>query len=1083
MAGPSVPHMCLTARPFVPFMPTHTLVAHESPVTMYLLPLTIILLLVTSTYGRDERRDSSSWSQSGRCARDGGECRPLESSTCLDVTLPYKHTSFYSSAFESQAQVHQYLEKFTGLRKVPRCWTAFESMICTLLLPRCDVQTQQTFLPTQELCRNAKNHCKIIEPFITSLCSNQTLFPSSCENRYRDLKFLNPSPAKCLSPVLVSSEDSNIWFPGIDGCAYNCSDPRYSERDKSELDLYIFYASLAGLLMTASSCLTIHISRPILPETAAILYQCLCMFMVSCGFFTLKKFSQKEDIVCRPDSSLRYSEPGSSNENRWLCICSFLFIYYFTIAAFVWRVNLSLAFSQKYALSKAKTMGSRKTKATYQHLAAWSIPIMLIIMITCINEIDASFLIGICFVGFNNLTARLIFVLVPNAISAVVSCFFLSLCLQPLLQARRTVCASKDATALRHESAKKAEINSFINKIITQITLIIVFEIVFLLVVIYANIYELVNSRGWSEDLKSSVICSMNVTDLSLPGAGAIESPYQCNEASDKSFPWAKNQVPFSEKPASLKHVYMQFACILFWSLIISSWTWRRDSLMAWRRRLLRLLHAPNVEDPKFVRAHQILAEAYGKYKNNNENDAVAVSIQYNDPLGLNLTSVASNEISTTFLDELNNLLNAPKVSRSSRKSRAITSRLSKRSLRSFFTGDKNGDGSSISDVSVFRSNVANSSVAESMGMGSMGNSRVSQEDIREMQETIKIQRKKTRRCRDQYKEMSSRPYRRVVDTSTQSQEQARSISAQAANGTAHQPVTEPHNQQRSPPALSPELLVQMQYNALLQQAIAQQNQYLMPQTMASVLPFPPLTSLSKQAPMLQPRPYEPPSSSLRERVKPKVRPNVSNASTEFSHGMTEQTIGMHNPLTEGRRADSRVPYHDPNFQVVVASSINPMLLNSSPYRHMMQNGIGHAVGNQFLNFMSPNQGMISGNLATTAFNSLPTVPGPKTEAELQNLMRERAECIALVAPVDSGSEFGDSVMSIAMSDSEAICTDGETATVASKASNNSNLLIQKAVTERIQKIEAQAAASKIDSEDETNEAKLCAATVDASHS
>lgn len=922
------------------------------------------------------------------------------------------------------------------------------------------------------MCRNAKNHCKIIEPFITSLCSNQTLFPTTCENRYRDLKFINPSPAKCLSPILVPSEDSNIWFPGIDGCAYNCSDPRYSERDKEQLDSHILYASLVGLVLTASSCLTIHVSRPILTETAAIFYQCLCMLMVNCGFFFIKKFSQKEDIVCRPDSSLRYSEPGSSNENRWLCICTFLFTYYFTIAAFVWRVNLSLALSQKYGMSKGKPIRSRKTKATYQHLSAWSIPIMLIIIITCINEIDASFLIGVCFVGFNSLTTRLFFVLVPNAISALVSCFFLSLCLQPLFQARKAVCASKDANAIRQDSAKKSKINSFI----AQIILIILFEISFLLIVIYANIYELINSMAWNEELKSSVICSLNVTDLSIPGVGAIESRYQCRGSVGHSFLWTTNDPPFSEKPASLKHVYLQLACVLLWSIVTSSWTWRRDSLQSWRRYLLQLLQAPNVEDPKFIRMHQIVAEAYVKYKNNNETDAVSPGVKYNDPLGLNLTSVASNDMSTTFVEELSNLLNSrqpiAKGSRSARKGRAISSRLNKRSLRSFFSSDKNGDGSSISDVSVFRSNVANSSVAESMGMGSMGNSRVSQEDIREMQETIKIQRKKTRR---QYKEMSSRPHRRATETT--SQDQTNRISAQATNSPANQQQqqhTESHGQQVTPHALSPELLVQLQYQALLQQAIAQQQQYRVPQTMNPGLAFTPLNQMASHQPTLQPRPYYPTGNNLRcmqTRIRPKVRPNSTVAVTDFSHGMTEQVDGMQNPLTEGRRPDSRVPYHDPNFQMIVPQSINPLIMNHSPYRHpLLSNAMANMMGHQFHNFLTPSQGLTNGRMPGPPFNPLPAVPGPKTEAELQSLMRERAECIALVAPVDSGSEFGDGVLPIAMSDSDAFCTDGETSAVASKSSNNSNLMIQQVVTQRMEKIEAEAA--KLETEDESNDSK-----------
>ena len=1053
---------------------------------MHISLLLILFTVIASSAGGDEERVRSS-----RCTRDGSECRSLESSTCLDVTLPYKHTSTASSSsdFRNQSQIHEYLQRFTGLRKVPRCWTAFESIICTLFLPRCDAESQQSFLPTQDMCRNAKNHCKIIEPFISSLCSNQTLFPSDCENRYRDLKFLNPSATKCLSPILVPSEDAAIWFPGIEGCAYNCSDPRYSEVDKMQLDHHILYAALVGLLLTASSCVTIHISKPIQAATSAIFYQCLCIFMVNFGFFFVKKFTEKENIVCRYDSSLRYSEPGSSNENRWLCICTFLFTYFFTIAAFVWRINLSLAFSQKFDLSKScKTKPSgrqKKTKATYHHMAAWSIPIMLIIIIICISEIDASFLIGICFVGFDNVLIRILFVLVPNAISVLVSCFFLSKCLFSLYQVQKTLCASKDESVVKKDKKQRAKIKS----LSLRIGCVVVFEVVFLLIVAYANAFEYVNSPAWNEDLKSSVICSLNVTDLSLPGSEPMRGSHSCPGRDENLYQWGVKTLVDNEKPASLKHVYLQLVCVLVWSVVVSSWTWRKESLTSWRRYLLHLLRAPNLEDQKFIRMHEIVAEAYATYKNNNQIDSAISITKFNDPVGLNLTSATSNEMSTTFVDGfVNNLLNGKSAAvNSSSKSRPNGH--SKRSLKSIFKRkDKYADGSSISDVSVFRSNAANSSVAESMGLGSGGNSQLSLEDMRELQATIRHQRRKTRR---EHKQTFNRlvTSRRGSDTSGASLVQPNRLPAQTtikqppqhqASQKTH-PMTETQHQSRSPhTALPPELLLQMQYSMLLQQTMGQQHPHLGAHNVSTVHPF---ASLSRPSPLQPPQPILQPQvlpdagneSSNQQytclsRIKPKIRPNLQTGTMEFSHGMTDQAKSMKNPLTEARRPDSRVPYHQPNYNVLVQPAFNPLILNSSPFHNMILNGMippAHLLGSQLPNFMSQSQALPANNM-TSAYVPFASVPGPTvaTEAELQSLVRERAECIALVAPVDSGSDFGGSVMSIAVSDSDAMHTDGESATVVSKASNSSNLMIQKAVTERMEQIEAQVAAVQSEQEE-----------------
>ena len=129
-------------------------------------------------------------------------CRPLVSSQCLDVTLPYKFTS--NTVWENQSfvQIDNYLNKWKGLRSIPQCWKALQTVLCATFFPRCDQESNRVSLPTQEMCRRIQHPCRLIgqhhrwPEFLR--CDNTTLFPVVCKNDYTDLKF-NTSGESTLS--------------------------------------------------------------------------------------------------------------------------------------------------------------------------------------------------------------------------------------------------------------------------------------------------------------------------------------------------------------------------------------------------------------------------------------------------------------------------------------------------------------------------------------------------------------------------------------------------------------------------------------------------------------------------------------------------------------------------------------------------------------------------------------------------------------------------------------------------------------------------------------------------------------------
>jgi hypothetical protein len=267
--------------------------------------------------------------------------------------------------------------------------------------------------------------------------------------------------------------------------------------------------------------------------------------------------------------------------------------------------------------------------------------------------------------------------------------------------------------------------------------------------------------------------------------------------------------------------------------------------------------------------------------------------------------------------------------------------------------------------------------------------------------------------------------YRRGSDTSTQSLAPTANVQASTAGITqatstgdlGHAPQV-PH---QMPFAMSP---LFMQPNAINQQI--NMNQFLN----QPVVPIP-----------------------ARQRVR---KPQDSSAPT-FSHGISEQTNMLLNPLLETRRPDTKIPYHTPSrmSHLPIQTTPNGSIINQMPnfgFSPMINQMAfqGQPMAFPFNNFpqMTNNPYLVNNNMmqqmdysgastsylpfnatatpAYTVYASFANQNQCQSLDELQALMRERSEHLHLIAPVDSGSEIEEAVcLPIAISDSEGFFTDG----------------------------------------------------------
>lgn len=95
-------------------------------------------------------------------------CVALNNTRCLDITLSYKYSKLNGLLqdfnFDNEQQIHDYLDRWTGLKSVPRCWASIQPLLCTAFLPRCD--EQKISLLSLQICRNVKINCKVLDQFI-----------------------------------------------------------------------------------------------------------------------------------------------------------------------------------------------------------------------------------------------------------------------------------------------------------------------------------------------------------------------------------------------------------------------------------------------------------------------------------------------------------------------------------------------------------------------------------------------------------------------------------------------------------------------------------------------------------------------------------------------------------------------------------------------------------------------------------------------------------------------------------------------------------------------------------------------------
>lgn len=1101
-------------------------------------------------------------------------CQKMESSLCLDATLTYSH--FYPYFFNmNQSTIHHYLNStFSAVRKIDRCDTMLESLLCPLFFPKCDGGS--IILPSlPDVCRNF-NSCKLMEPILSSLCLNTSLFPSHCDNKYKDMmKYTHqPYDTKCPGPMLVThpkgdsseypNDDPIIRVPGIKSCAFNCTEMRFPTSSQEALTNFIFKGSLITSIVLSIALLSwiIDWKKASRYPSNSTFWLCSCLFVVNV-MFLYQFWKSKREIACRSDWTIRYSLPSENEELH--CLTSFMTLYCASTAALVWLIIKAVSWSNYFSL-KSSNKESRQTCVilSHPHLSAWSLPFVFIIIIWSTNGIDGSYLLGICYTGINSWPKRIGFSLVPIFISVIVSEYHFALCIYNLYATLQSVQKTNKEKNPHPASKRKTKI-CVIKRAMFNILNLMICIFASLIVVIWANITEYNKNSSWQDNLTNQVNCLLNLSEIELPNSlGNFNNPYKCNRKSDGSVDY---------KEADLIHIYSQLCCLYLISISAASWTWTRATLMSWRRLILRCVNAQEIQMPYKVDV-EALHDRRGAYQrvpiNNNficHGNAIA------DPVCMNLTShEMSNTSNGNLMNYPLNVDDAVHLEMMNLKN-SKGQRRRKKFINAIFKKSSTYDASSISDVSVFRSQNA-SSFKESFEMNSARNSQLSLQDMKELKETVRRQRRKTRSVQKPHKFSH-----RHSDTSTQSLASNAFVAGKAGllplrpRGVSQATSTDDLLFQVQPDSVS-------QYSSLFQQAqniqqqILQQNSIPNPIMNMSVNDIfcgknqnfghnlasfnniqPPnlRNEPSPCAPMQTSTPYNvgrvaSPRHNINidevklthgmidngnklvnpftEKRKPETTPIQSSNSpivdrlailrknlniddlSDFIHGMIDQTGKLVDPLGEKRKPDAKIPWHTPakcipygintptqSATLVVrpqSYNVNNIMINTPcppqlmpPFQHenmanfinstMMQNQ-GHNLNfmhhqmtnmnNQLGNFLPQPQPQPQFNNSTmfqmangAIFLPIQPTPACPTLEELKTIVEQRQQLLPICTQVPTDSELDNfSLNRLLRNDSDTYLTDAdsliENISSRDKISDNSNLMIQQEVTERIKRIE-----------------------------
>ncbi|XP_062990568.1 LOW QUALITY PROTEIN: protein smoothened [Elgaria multicarinata webbii] len=533
--------------------------------------------------------------EEARCKR-AAPCEALQQRVCLGSPLPYGATStLLAGDSSSQAEAHDKLLLWSGLRNAPRCWDVIQPLLCAVYMPKCE--DGKVELPSQTLCQATRGPCTIVErergwPDFLKCTTDR--FPEGCPNEVQNIKF--NSSGQCEAP-LVRTDNPKSWYEDVEGCGIQCHNPLFTEKEHHEMHVYIAAFSSVTIFCTFFTLATFVADWKNSNRYPAVIlfYVNACFFMGSIGWLAQFMDGARSEIVCRADGTMRLGEP-TSNETL-SCVIIFVIVYYSLMSGVIWFVMLTYAWHTSFK-ALGTTYQPLVGKTSYFHLVTWSIPFVLTVAILAVAQVDGDSVSGICFVGYKHYHYRAGFVLAPIGLVLLVGGYFLIRGVMTLFSIK-----SNHPGLLSEKAASK------INETMLRLGIFGFLAFGFVFITFGCHFYDFFNQAEWERSFREYVLCEANVTIATQ---------------TNKPVP----ECEIKNRPSLLVEKINLFA-MFGTGISMSTWVWTKATLLIWKRTWCRLTGQSNNE-PKRIKKSKMIAKAFSKRKElqHNPNQELSFSLR-----------------------------------------------------------------------------------------------------------------------------------------------------------------------------------------------------------------------------------------------------------------------------------------------------------------------------------------------------------------------------------------------------------------------------------------------------------------------
>lgn len=473
-------------------------------------------------------------------------CEPIRIDMCKH--LGYNETGMPNLiGHDLQQDAELQLQTFMPLIQYS-CSSQLPFFLCSVYVPMCTEKVEQPIGPCRPLCESVRTRCQPVLqefgfPWPTGLnCSN---FPQ--ENNHKHMcmdgpdptadEKNNPNPSTSHGRKSfkeydkgTASRPNSLGYDGLltfttnqdqksksvsnrpnhygkcghiryanvyyyinrtGSCVHSCdADILFTKDNKEFAEIWVAVWAGFCFVFTLFTVLAFLVdsSQFHYPERA-IIFISACYNIYSIAYF-IRLVSGRVAVSCHMDGQHSASiliQEGLDNIN---CTVVFMLLYFFGMASAVWWVVLTVTWFLASGLHWSPE--AIESRCTYFHLAAWALPSAQTIVLLVLRNVDADELTGMCYVGNQNKSMLLWFVIIPSFVYLTTGAIALIAGAFATLKFKKQPDLS--INVLPHHHTKRNE------KLEVLITRIGIFALLYTLpasCVLAANFYEYFSRDSW----------------------------------------------------------------------------------------------------------------------------------------------------------------------------------------------------------------------------------------------------------------------------------------------------------------------------------------------------------------------------------------------------------------------------------------------------------------------------------------------------------------------------------------------------------------------------------------------------------